>query len=405
MGFEIVDGELTRYIPEAGETQITIPPEVRKIGSFAFDRCGDLNEVMFCTGLEEIGDAAFGGCYGLTCLTLPEGLLKIGDHAFQCCTSLKEITLPKTVKDIHEAAFAFCSDLERINVREGNQFYASDSSGVLFTSDKTWLLKYPEGASRDSYNIPDTVVNVGSYAFYSTSYLSHVRVPRSVRTVHKGAFANSELKSIFFEPGTVAFGNGVFVSCWELENVNLPDTLQYIGDACFAGCRTMNTLTLPESLVYIGCKCFAHCAALRTLQIPDLVHFLRNHTFFGCSSLRSLSGEGVEAFDGEAALPETMEHLYFPKLTPFQKNMKVYEGILAVIGALRNWKDIDEEMRQEYMKFYREYRRDVLQAIADRDDGEALAGYIQNCSSIDLQQMRDYFSEKERCNRVLDMYL
>lgn len=403
MGFEIVDGELRRYIPETGVTQITIPPEVRRIGSFVFVGCKDLKEVTFSTGLEEIGDAAFGGCAGLQRLALPEGLLKIGDHAFQFCTGLKEITLPKTVMEIHETAFAFCLALERLDVREGNQYYASDASGVLFTADGTCLLQYPEGAPRDSYSIPNTVVKVGSYAFYGASCLSHVRVPGSVRKVLDGAFANSNLLSVFFEPGTVALEDGVFGSCSELQNVTLPDTLLYIGEACFAECSTLVTLNLPESLGYIGPKCFANCNALHELRLPHRIHSLSCHTFSGCTSLRILSGMGVEAFDGEAALPYTMEYMYFPKLTLFQKNIKVYEGILAVIGAFHNWRDIDEEKRQEYLRFYHDYSYGVLRAIADRDDGEALAFCIQNYPCSDLEQLRDCFSQKERCSWVLDM--
>ncbi|MDD5793040.1 MAG: hypothetical protein PUD22_10690 [Erysipelotrichaceae bacterium] len=61
-----------------------------------------------------------------------------------------------TVTSIGFQAFCDCTSLTSINVDNENQYYCS-VDGVLFSKDKTVLIKYPAGSTLKTYSIPNSV--------------------------------------------------------------------------------------------------------------------------------------------------------------------------------------------------------------------------------------------------------
>ncbi|MGN0432499.1 MAG: leucine-rich repeat protein [Lachnospiraceae bacterium] len=62
--------------------KVTIPGNVKVIGSCAFIGCDILTEVILEEGIEEIGYSAFEGCYDLKEITIPESVIKLGTGCF-----------------------------------------------------------------------------------------------------------------------------------------------------------------------------------------------------------------------------------------------------------------------------------------------------------------------------------
>lgn len=225
-----------------GLTSVTIPNSVTKIGEYAFSGCTDLTSITIPNSVTEIGEAAFedcrsltsltipnsvteikqstfNGCSGLTSFSIPNSITKIGGSAFQECTGLTSVTIPNSVTKIGEAAFmscrgltsviipnsvteigltvfADCTDLTEIIVQDGNPNYASEN-GVLFNLDKTKLIEYPNGKEIE-YTIPNSVVEIGQYAFYYCAELISVTIPASVTKIGQYAFRGCRhLKTIF----------------------------------------------------------------------------------------------------------------------------------------------------------------------------------------------------------------
>ena len=72
-------------------TIVRFHPSVVEVENKAFDRCGDLREVVFNDGLKKIGYAAFYNCTSLSGVTLPSTVTEIGSHAFIYCNNLGEV--------------------------------------------------------------------------------------------------------------------------------------------------------------------------------------------------------------------------------------------------------------------------------------------------------------------------
>ena len=127
----LYDKQLTRLIQCPGQYKgrLSIPDSVTVIGNYAFNRCGDLTELVLPAGLTTIGNGAFEYCYGLTELTIPEGVTEIADYTFYYCKNLSSVTIPDSVTAIGVQAFRECKCLNVVVMGSGvktigqNAFY------------------------------------------------------------------------------------------------------------------------------------------------------------------------------------------------------------------------------------------------------------------------------------------
>ncbi len=114
-----------------------------------------------------------------------KGISSLGDSPY-----LTEITIPDTVSYISSSAFDECPSLTTVNFSDDNQYY-SFKDGVIYNADKTVLICYLTTNTRSSFTVPDTVIEIGEYAFKNNSYLTSVTLPDSVTTIDYNAFYNN----------------------------------------------------------------------------------------------------------------------------------------------------------------------------------------------------------------------
>lgn len=155
-----------------------------------------------------ICNSALCNCWGFEKAILPKGLIKIGDNAFYTCLTLKSI------------------------------------------------------------EIPNSVSNIGKWAFYHCSLVS-LSIPNSVRSIGEWAFAGCEdLKCLYLSNGISKLENGVFSGCYELEDVVIPKSVRVIGKNAFSYCKKLKTIYLPEGIREIGENPFIGCETLLSIVVP-----------------------------------------------------------------------------------------------------------------------------------------
>ena len=181
--FEITDGVLTNYKGSGGAVKI---PSGK---------------------VTAIDDEAFYNCVGITSLTVPEGVKTVGKKAFYNCSSMTDISLPASVKSIGELSFEGCSKLQNINVAENSGYYASEG-GVLLNSEKTQLLRYPQGKTAASYTVPSGVTVIGRNAFAHCLSLVKIMLPTGLKQISDNAFyGDSGIASITIPSAVTSIGS------------------------------------------------------------------------------------------------------------------------------------------------------------------------------------------------------
>ncbi len=246
----------------------------------------------------------------------------IGSCAFHGCSSLTSITIPNSVTSIG-IAFDWCKKLTQINVDTANTVYSS-VNGVLFSKDKTELIRYPEGKADTSYAIPNGVTSIGYWAFCDCYSLTSITIPDSVTSIGTMAFEDcSSLTSITIPGSVTSIDDNAFYVCRKLNQINvdtantayssvngvlfnkektklirypigkadtsysIPDGVTSIGDYAFSWCSSLTSITIPDGVTIIDRNAFQYCRSLTSITIPDSVTYISAEAFDGCDSLKA----------------------------------------------------------------------------------------------------------------------
>lgn len=240
---------------------VIVEKNVTTVGAYAFYYCPNLEKAEI-RGAASIEEAAFLGCGSLKTIAL-EQVTAIKDSAFSECAELEALSLGKGLSSFGQQVLYGCAKLKTISVSADNKSFCAENQ-VLFNRDKTVLVA--AAAISGSYSVPNTVRQMGDYAFAFGTGLTEISLPAALEQLPEGAFYGcTGLKKVTFAAGLQVIGSCAFQDCAALETVTLPDTLTTIGNRAFSGCVSLGKLELPAALTTMEDQALAGCTALKTV--------------------------------------------------------------------------------------------------------------------------------------------
>ena len=290
-----------------GLTNIIIPNSVTEIESGAFAYCTGLTSIVIPASVTILGDIHFylGGCTNLTKIVVAEGnpkydsrdncnaiietesnelvagcgttvipdsVTSIRQWAFHNSDQLETIAIPASLKKLSRDCFTGCPNLKSITVAEGNEVYDSrnDCNAIIRTENNTLIIGGTETI------IPDSVTEIGPFAFD-----------------HRAG----------------------------LKKIVIPDSVTKIGDCAFNECSGLTDIVIPASVTTLGDMAFAGCTNLKTASILGPVKALVE-TFSSCKALDTVTfGAGIKKI--ERAFPYDSGTLYDAKEDYYLKTINV----------------------------------------------------------------------------------
>lgn len=191
-------------------------------------------------------------------------------------TTLTSVSIPNTVTEIGEYAFNSCTALTTIRFAPG--------SSLRTIGERAFYRCY--GIA--SLTIPDSVQTIGMYAFSGCSGIVTLVIPDSVQTIGKCAFdfdyGDSQLKNLTMS-GELDPSSFLNFNYKTLDSLTLTGT--FVSGSNYGGrdVRNAKRVTLSEGITRIEANAFAGCDAITELHLPDSLQTIENGAFMSCDSL------------------------------------------------------------------------------------------------------------------------
>lgn len=205
---------------------VEISDTVTTLEEYAFWGCHALKSVILGDSVKTMGDGVFRNCSSLAEFTMGSSVKEIGNDVFSGCASLATVTIGRNVEKIGSNVFTYCSSLDEVKIDSDNTGFALES-GILYNRQKTVLYR--------------CLINV-----------RNAEIPKSVRTISSGAFAGcGRLKNVSFSDDSDCswIGKNAFSECVSLNEIRLPDSVQYVGNGTFYLCMSLQRVVFGSSFV------------------------------------------------------------------------------------------------------------------------------------------------------------
>ena len=281
-----------------------------------------------------IGSCAFSFCSGLTSIVVPSGVTSIAGGAFLAWRSLTSIVIPNSVTSIGASAFYDCGSLTSVYI-SSVEAWCNISFGDYYANPLSFKTNlYLNNELITELEIPDTIREIKSYAFYYCNNLTSIEIPDSVTSIGNSAFYGClSLTSIEIPDSVTSIGERAFEDCTSLKynekgnlkylgneenpymylagnsdtsitSATIESTCKFIGSMAFYCCYGLTSVVLGDSVTSIGGDAFHGCSSLTSVEIPDSVTRIYAGAFYGCESLTSVViGKGVVSI-GESAFAD-----------------------------------------------------------------------------------------------------
>ena len=365
---------------------VTIPAAVTTIKQSTFENCTSLavasyngtvgiieNRAFYGTavsafefknGLTRLGSDAFAKT-ALTNVVLPDSLTVIGQHVFDHC-QLTSISMPSCVKLDTNCIRIFENNgkgmvvtIRFVNdaVLDDYLLYNSGAKQIVLENGIEKIGNYTFAKNIFAeIDLPETLTDIGNYAFYLCENLNNVHVPKNTVNIDTYAFAKTFAMTNIYMPDSLK--NIGEYALWKVEDEdvhelltvtiynncgNIVDSLfenqhmQYvviensvktIGNSVFASCPNLRSVIVGNSVKTIGNKNFAECPKLEIVSVPDTVQTFGQNNFLNDNSVTLK----IRKVDGTID-----DHVYQDNLL-FVTTVLIEEGI-SVIGEYAFYND------------------------------------------------------------------
>lgn len=153
----------------------------------------------------------------MTTLNLPSTLKIIEGWSLSSMSGVNLLNIPASVTTMYTYSFHANT---KLRVAESNSTYKSIDDVLILNKAGTKVIMASKNAT--TYNIPNTVTEIGKNAFYGCSKITSITIPDSVTTIGAGAFEScGSLTEITIPQNVTSIGSDAFVYCGKLMAINI----------------------------------------------------------------------------------------------------------------------------------------------------------------------------------------
>lgn len=152
-----------------------------------------------------------------------------------------------------------------------------------------------------SVKIPNSVKEIGHWAFSMCSELTSVTIPDSVEKIGIRAFEMcSSLSEVNLPDHVIEFNSFVFESTPWLKAQRKKGDMVIVNGALIDAQNCSGKVEIPSDVKYVASSAFARNSKVTSVVFPSGVNKICDNVFFYCENLTSVEAKGAESIDSMA---------------------------------------------------------------------------------------------------------
>jgi hypothetical protein len=233
-----------------GNTEITSFEEFEEFNSVAiiesnaFDGCNRLTSIIIPNSVSELKYLAFGYCSSLRKINIPSSIMRINDYVFHGVDATDVYV--DSFEHIFEISYADNASLPTSTKDYTNLYVGGEILTEAIIPDGVTFV--PSRFLSNNRNIvkatlPNTVTTIMDHAFYNCENLESecFVIPEGVTVIKYNTFYKCTKIRSFSLPQTLTeIGNYAFASSGDYTEIKIPSGVATIGNAAFWGCNITN---------------------------------------------------------------------------------------------------------------------------------------------------------------------
>ncbi len=172
---------------------------------------------------------------------------------------------------------------------EGKKWYFTENA---VKSDTTLTAKWLEASAVFDYAVSENEQNSAVITLLKSEYSVTVRIPKSIKGltvigIGDGVFegkSSENISKIILPDTVVSVGKNAFKDCSKIQ-ISVLGVLTYVGEGAFLGCDGLAEVELGEGITEIEALSFGGCASLESITLPSTLTKIGENAFEDCTSL------------------------------------------------------------------------------------------------------------------------
>ena len=237
--FSVIEGSergtviITDYT--GSDKDVVVPKRLRGKKVISIDDSAfkgtDITSVVIGDNVKSIGNNVFQNCEQLQSVDMGSSLETMGNMAFAGCTSLNSVKFSPVLNDMGHMTFGNIENNVELDIN-GNPNFVVDN-GVIYSADYKILYESFISADLSSYKLPESVVELRPYAFYSQPELKNLVINDGIKTIPEGCFISCEGLTELVIPDSVTSIATVILAGSNIEKVTVPASVEKIDQYAF----------------------------------------------------------------------------------------------------------------------------------------------------------------------------
>ena len=165
----------------------------------------------------------------------------------------------------------YCQGVEYVDIINHDNYKTID--GIMYAQEGTILCQCPK-SRKGEVKVPEGTMYIQQMAF-SGCHIESIELPDSLKDIGGYAFSDcKELRKVKLGNGVTIIGNrhikGIFAGCESLKHIDIPSQVNIIGEEAFAD-SGLESITLHEGLNDIRKNAFVGCKNLEEITLPESI--------------------------------------------------------------------------------------------------------------------------------------